>query len=313
METKTNGIVYLHGMIAISSSFLLEGGFLKPDEYSELKARYRFPGGETGTCATVLASLGVNVKMDGTHIGYTAAPILREFYKDMPVCLDSLYFDDSYEGLEDYVIISDDVRTPMGTFGHFYSDAYVTGIRHWNKPKEADIAGCAVAAIDAFFWDDSDLAAQYCVKHGKPYVTIDCRYDSYIHRHSAVSVISGEGIQNHYPGKSRQELFPLFQENGGGLTIITNGGREFFYGRKGEEMKTFQPYKVNVVSTLGAGDSFKAGCTYALLKGMKDDELVRFASACSAVAISRYPLQLNPPTLTEIEALIKQQHDHIKT
>ena len=295
--------IYLYGMIAGSNSFLLNE-FPKPDEYSEIRQSYRFPGGETGTCATVLASLGADVKIDGNHIGRNVAPLVKEFYKNISVDIDSLYFDDSYEGLEDHVWISGDARTPFGTFGKFFSDAYNTGNRRWNKPREADIAGCDAAAIDPFFWEDSDMAAEYCLKHGKPYVTIDCAYDSYIHRNSAVSVISGEGLQNTYPGKTRQELFPLFQENGAGLTIITNGGKEFFYGRKGGEIKSFTPYKVNVVSTLGAGDSFKAGCTYALAKGMSDDEIVSFASACAAAAISRYPLQLDPPTISEINKIL---------
>ena len=34
------------------------------------------------------------------------------------------------------------------------------------------------------------------------------------------------------------------------------------------------------------------------------DELVRFASACSGIAISRFPLPLNPPTLAEVNVLI---------
>ena len=42
--------------------------------------------------------------------------------------------------------------------------------------------------------------------------------------------------------------------------------------------------------------------------GMNDDELIMFASACSAVAISRYPFQLNPPTLEQIEYLINEIH-----
>ncbi|MDO5519017.1 MAG: carbohydrate kinase family protein [bacterium] len=299
--------VYLYGMIAGSNSFLLKDGFLKEDEYSEIKEKYRFPGGETGTCATVLASLGANVKIDGTHIGYNVAPMLKEFYKDKSVDLSSVFFDEEYEGLEDYVIIANDTRTPMGTFASFYGDAYESGIRHWNKPKEEDIIDCNVAAIDEFFWDDSEYGARLCVKHNKPYVTIDCKYDSYIHQNASISVISGEGIQNNYPGKTREELFPLFQNNSKGLTIITNGGKEFCYGRKNGEIKHFKPYKVDVISTLGAGDTFKAGCTYALSQGMNDDEIVRFASACSAIAISRYPLHLNPPTLDEIIALIEKR------
>ena len=53
------------------------------------------------------------------------------------------------------------------------------------------------------------------------------------------------------------------------------------------------------------GDTFKAGCTYALLQGMNDEETVSFASACAAVAVSRYPSQLDPPALDEVEALLK--------
>lgn len=292
--------VYLYGMILGSTSFLLEGGFIKPDEYSEISAKYRLPGGETGTCATVLASLGANVRVDGNHIGYEVEPLLREFYKDKTVQLDSLYFDPNYRGLEDYIIIADGVRSPIGTFAEFYS----SGKNQWNIPKEEDIAGCKVAAIDPYFGDAADAAAQYCVKHGKQYVTIDCKYDSYMHQNAAITVISGEGIQNNYPGLTRDELLPLYIESSNGLTIITNGSKQFCYGRKGQEIKRFNPFKVRVVSTLGAGDTFKAGCVYGLLNGMNDDELVRFASACSAVAISRFPLPLNPPKLEEIEKLL---------
>ena len=67
-----------------------------------------------------------------------------------------------------------------------------------------------------------------------------------------------------------------------------------------------KPFRVPVVSTLGAGDTFKAGCVYGLLQGMNDEELVRFASACSAIAISRFPLPLHPPKLEEVEELIRK-------
>ena len=66
-----------------------------------------------------------------------------------------------------------------------------------------------------------------------------------------------------------------------------------------------KPFPVTVRSTLGAGDTFKAGCVYGLLHGMKDDDLVRFASACSGIAISRFPLPLNPPRPDEVEALLR--------
>ena len=76
------------------------------------------------------------------------------------------------------------------------------------------------------------------------------------------------------------------------------------YGRKGEAIHRMKPFSTEVRSTLGAGDTFKAGCVYGLLNGMNDAELVRFASACSAVAISRFPLPLHPPKPDEVRKLI---------
>jgi len=117
------------------------------DEYSEIEEKTFLPGGETGTAATVLASLGVNVRLAGTHIGYEVAPMLKDFYKDKSVDLSSLTFDPEYPGLMDYVIVSGLSRTPMGMFQQLYEK----GVKRWNMPKEEDIVNCRVAGIDPSF------------------------------------------------------------------------------------------------------------------------------------------------------------------
>lgn len=294
--------VYLHGQILGTHSFLLKGDFLQPDEYSEINAKYFLPGGETGTATTVLASLGAQVKMDGTHIGTQVAPLLKEFYKDKSVDLSSLYFDPEYEGLMDYVVIAGLVRSPMG----FFQTLYASGEKRWNMPKEEDIAGCKVAGIDPYFMEATQAAAELCVKHNKPYVTIDSRHDTYLHQNCVVNVVSKECTHAYLEeGYSMEEIFEKLVETTEGLVIITSGEKDMLYGRKGQPMKRMKPFDVEVKSTLGAGDTFKAGCVYGILKGMTDDEIVRFASACSAIAISRFPLPLNPPTLEEVESMIK--------
>lgn len=166
---------------------------------------------------------------------------------------------------------------------------------------------CRAAAIDPFFRSESILAAELCVRHHVPYVTIDSPHNSYLHQHAAVNVVSGECLQQHYHGMDKEEVFALLAQETDGLTIITSGGGSMLYGRKGQPMKTMEPFRVEVRSTLGAGDTFKAGCTYALLHHMQDDDLVRFASACSGIAISRFPLPLHPPTLEEVNRLIDQK------
>ena len=296
-----NNRAYLFGQILGTHSFLLKDGFLRPDEYSEIAEHYFLPGGETGTAATVLASLGVYVKMDGTQIGREVAPMLKEFYRDKTVDLSSLGTLQEDAGIMDYVVIAGLVRSPMGRFQQLFS----SGTRWWSIPREEDIIGCGAAGIDPFFGDESLLAAKLCVKHGVPYVTIDTPHNSFLHRHAAVNVVSRECTSMRYKGMSAEEVMAQMQSESDGLTIITQGGDDMLYARRGGDIHRMKPLDVEVKSTLGAGDTFKAGCVYGLLKGMGDDELVRFASACSAVAISRFPLPLYPPKLEEVEALIK--------
>ncbi|MCR5087732.1 MAG: carbohydrate kinase family protein [Lachnospiraceae bacterium] len=295
--------VYLFGQILGTHSFLLRDGFLQPDEYAEIEAKYFLPGGETGTAATVLNSLGVSVRMDGTWIGTEVAPMLREFYAGTNVDLSLLHFPTDTAGVMDYVVIAGLVRSPMGRFQTLFS----SGERWWNVPKEEDIAGCKVAAIDPFFGEATMRAAEICRKSGIPYVTIDCPHDSDLHRFAAVNVVSRECTAQHYAGMPAEEILALTQAETDGLTIITQGGGEMLFARRGEPIQRMKPFDVTVKSTLGAGDTFKAGCVYGLLAGFGDRELVRFASACSGIAVSRFPLPLNPPKLAEVEELMRSQ------
>ena len=295
--------VYLYGQVLGTHSFLLRDGFLKPDEYSEIQEQYFLPGGETGTAATVLDSLGVSVRIDGTWIGAEVAPMLKSFYAHKRVDLSSLRFIEDDPGVMDYVVIAGRTRSPMGRFQALFA----SGKRWWSVPQEKDIVGCKAAAIDPYFGEDSLLAAELCRKHHIPYVTVDCPHDSPLHRCAAVNVVSGECVSEHYAGMAPEDVMALMLDNTDGLTILTQGGDEMRFARKGGTIRRMKPCDVAVRSTLGAGDTFKAGCVYALLHGMDDDELVRFASACAAVAISRFPLPLHPPKLEEVQALISDR------
>ena len=291
--------VYLFGQVLGTHSFLLKDGFLQPDEYAEIREQYFLPGGETGTAATVLDALGVSVRVDGTWIGTEVAPLLKSFYKDKQVDLSPLRLWENDPGVMDYVVIAGLARSPMGRFQALFSG----GKRWWNVPREKDIVGCRAAGIDPFFGEESLLAADICQRHGIPYVTIDSPHDSPLHMHAAVNVISRECLSLHYAGMTVEDVMKEMTETSEGLTVLTQGGGDMLYGRKGEKVRRMKPFSVEVKSTLGAGDTFKAGCVYALLHGMSDEETVRFASACAAIAISRFPLPLYPPRLEEVRKL----------
>ena len=229
--------------------------------------------------------------------------MLHAFYRDRKVDLSPLHVWKDEPGVMDYVVIAGLVRAPMGRFQTLFS----SGKRWWSIPQEKDIVGCKAVAIDPFFGKESLQAMEICRKHGIPYVTIDSPHDAPLHQHAAVNVVSGECTGQHYAGMKPEAVMERLMETAEGLTILTQGSGDMLYGRKGEAIHRMKPFNVEVRSTLGAGDTFKAGCVYGLLHGMADADLVRFASACSAVAISRFPLPLNPPKLEEVRALIDAQ------
>lgn len=166
---------------------------------------------------------------------------------------------------------------------------------------------CRAAAIDPFFGAESMLAAELCVRNRIPYVTIDARHDSALHQHAAVNVISQECTAQYDPAVTPEEIMEMMKRETDGLTILTQGCGDMLFGRKGEPTRRMPAFRVPVRSTLGAGDTFKAGCVYALLHKMRDAETVRFAAACAAAAVMRFPLPLNPPMLPEVRALMNGQ------
>ena len=145
---NTQPDVYLFGQVLGTHSFLLKGGFLQPDEYAEIGAQYFLPGGETGTAATVLDSLGVSIRMD----------MLQAFYRDRKVDLSPLHIWKDDPGVMDYVVIAGLVRSPMGRFQTLFS----SGKRWWSIPQEKDIVGCKAVAIDPFFGKESLQAMEIC-------------------------------------------------------------------------------------------------------------------------------------------------------
>lgn len=291
--------IYLYGMILITNSFLLKDDYPEADTYAEMKQKYALPGGETGTCATVLASLGCNITMDGTYMGTNTYDKIIKFYENKSVETSSLYLDNSFDGLEDYVLIDKNTRTVFGTFGQYFSDH----LKRWSEPKKEDILSSKVVGLDPFFMEQSNKVAVICNENNKPFVTIDCPYDTDIHRYSSINVLSNEYISSQYKNVDRDVLFQQYINNSKGLVIFTHGLNDIMFGRKNQEVQYFKPFKVKTISTLGAGDSFKAGCVYALLHKMSDNDTVSFASATAACACTRFPIPLNPPTLDMIKSI----------
>ena len=62
------------------------------------------------------------------------------------------------------------------------------------------------------------------------------------------------------------------------------------------------PYKVDVLSTIGAGDGFASGFLYAMIRGKSVQECLHYGNAAAAIVVSRLSCSEAMPTLQELEA-----------
>lgn len=295
-----DGSIYLYGMTLVTTCHRLAGDFPKADGYGEIVESHRVPGGESGTCAVVLSALGVRVELDGNFQGRSTYPELSRFFDTSRVSLEHVTHDPSFDGLEDLVFVDGQTRTAFGRFREFYQEGAPD---RWNSPSEEAIARARVAGVDPFFGEESLRAGQLCEAKGVKFVTIDCPHASDIHRRSDVNVLSSSFLRQHYPDTDPGTLFDEYTRTTDGLVVFTHGADDLWFGRAGGRDARFTPYRVGVESTLGAGDSFKAGAIYALSRGFDDATLIRFASATAAAACTRFPIAHDPPTMARISEI----------
>ena len=292
--------IYLFGSIVVTTGLMLEKSYPNPDDYAELSQINTFVGGECGVAAAILNHFGCSCKVIGFQLGYETDPIIKSYYKNTLVDISCQTTDFNWIGIRDYVIIDaiNHTRTCLGSFEHLYT----MNEHHWDMPKEEDIASSSVAGVDPHFCPEMDMTVYLCHKHNVPYVTYDCGYDSDLHKKSAINVISSCYLRDKYPEfmESRiDELLALYTHNSKGLTIFTFGSDSVLYGRD-DNFFSDQPFKLNIKSTLGVGDSFRTGCIYGLLHKMNDHEIVRFASATAGCALQQYPITSYLPELSDI-------------
>ncbi|MGC4050012.1 MAG: 5-dehydro-2-deoxygluconokinase [Paludibaculum sp.] len=75
----------------------------------------------------------------------------------------------------------------------------------------------------------------------------------------------------------------------------------------GEISVFLPPYKVDVCTTIGAGDGFASGFLYALLQNLPVEECLHYGNAAAAIVVSRLSCSEAMPTMAEVQALLSEQ------
>ncbi|GAC90575.1 ribokinase [Anoxybacillus flavithermus NBRC 109594] len=88
--------------------------------------------------------------------------------------------------------------------------------------------------------------------------------------------------------------------------IVTEGKRGVSFQRNGEQV-LIPGFRVPVVDTTGAGDTFNGALAVALSKGMELEEACRYANAAAALSVTKLGAQTGMPTERELESFLAEK------
>ena len=131
-------------------------------------------------------------------------------------------------------------------------------------------------------------------------------------RHTDLLKLSDEDIAALLPGRSHADAAETWLQAGPRAVVVTSGGDGAVLYRKGHPPMTIAAPKIEVADTIGAGDTFTAGLSVALLEQgvgaaaeldrLGDDawnRVLRFAATAAALNCTREGA--NPPTLAKLQ------------
>jgi sugar/nucleoside kinase (ribokinase family) len=290
--------VYAYGVVAPSTLVELDGSF--PDEagYAEITRIHPSLGGEAAGGAYVLARLGVATKLSGNRLGSDpdSQRVLGLLATAGVDC--SAIRTDAEEPVTELVISGEGERTVLGSYGRMLAR------KAWSEPSRADIESARIVCLDPFFGEASEQAAQWCLDTSTPYVTVDTPPDSAIAEHAAAVIISEEFAARSFDSSDPGTVMTTFTRRCNGLVILTRGAKPLLFSRDGAAVRDFIPFRVEARDTTGAGDSFRAGVIYGMLKGYDDAGLIETASAVAAMVSRQVPGVLSSPTVAELEGFL---------
>jgi sugar/nucleoside kinase (ribokinase family) len=295
--------VYAYGVISSSTLYLLSQPFPLADGYAEIAQTYYMTGGEALNSAIVLSRLGLSVQLDGNWIADNAdGERLLTMIRRYKIDVSRLSVEKGFSGVQEVVFSDDHSRTIFGNYIDLLSST-----RKWNIPKKVDIANACMVCVDPPFREESALVGAYALELGIPFVSIDCPYDQALSGAAAAIILSGEFRNREYPAANLLELFHEYQSRLQGLVVFTTGDGDILYGRRGMDVKRFKPYQVKVMDSAGAGDSFRAGVIYGMLRNWPDEKVIEYASAVAGMVCRSFPGVLNSPSNEEVVDFIQTQ------
>lgn len=289
--------VLCYGEIGIDN-IIQADGLPSPENAIFPKSDSYHGGGAASNTAVWLANLGVNVKLTGNMIG-------RDRYGNQIM-----------EGLERHPNIDlslveqrDGVTTPF-TRAIVTPDGERSFLIFWypQAPKvsltKEMLEGVKYLALDLYGGPERLATAQLAFESGVFTTIGDVVWpDHPALPFTSIATNSGPYIRQHFPGVDVRQHARKLQSISKGMVITTNGpGMVHALDRQGHGF-TIQPPATNAIDATGAGDAFRAGLLYGLLRGFDLPRSLCWGVATGSLKVKNLGAATTLPGFREIESL----------
>jgi sugar/nucleoside kinase (ribokinase family) len=124
--------------------------------------------------------------------------------------------------------------------------------------------------------------------------------------HATHAIFSGESLRASTNCEGLVQGFDVVREKLKNFVAVTDGHNGGLWCNGGE-VHTYSAFKVDVVDTLGAGDTFHGAFALALIEGKSIAETLRFASAAAALKCMRFGGITSAPAREAVENFLKER------
>ena len=269
---------------------------------------YTAPGGKGANHAVAAARLGANVRLVGRVGADSFGPTLLEGLRGYGVDVEGVAEDpDSASGVAMILLDSHRQNHILAVYG---ANAACDGAQLEAAKRALDGADALLLQLEIPF-DVSLAAARHARSRGvrvfwdpapaldqirSAYDTIDVLTPN----QTEASFLTGLDVTDVGSAAAVAEALLAL---GVTLAVVKLGELGVYYA-SGSESGHVEPFKVEAVDTIAAGDAFGAGLAVALCEGKSIRDAVQFGAAAGALAVTRPGAQEAMPDRHEVEALI---------
>jgi sugar/nucleoside kinase (ribokinase family) len=166
------------------------------------------------------------------------------------------------------------------------------------------LRGAKYVALDLYGGPERLDAARDAIQAGAQTTIGDVIWaDHAVLPHTSIATNSASYIRSAFPGIDVRQHARKLQSISKGIIITTDGAEDVFVLDKKGAAFTVRPPKVTSVDSTGAGDAFRAGLLYGLLKGLDLPRSVCLGVATGALKVGFIGAATTLPKLDEIKTL----------